>query len=176
MRLVTATALLTAGVVNAATLDLNYLTGDKDILRTQVQAVNDKTRIYSEVNVVGVGQSESYLTSRTILRYQLPLVHLHAQGTYAPSYKEHFIGVGVDLLGVNANAGVNEDGDATALIAYGYKFDEYRLTTNGHVDLNQDTYKGRFDLMYKLGAFKVGYEAQFKETDITNWIKAGVRF
>jgi hypothetical protein len=30
--------------------------------------------------------------------------------------------------------------------------------------------------MYKLGAFKVGYEAQFKETDITNWIKAGVRF
>jgi hypothetical protein len=159
---------LIAGATSAASLDVSYLaSSNSDALRTQVQASKDKTRFYTEVNVVDVSQSESRLTSRTILQYQLPLIHLHAQGTYAQSYKEAFVGVGINVANVGVNAGVNDAGDIVGLLHYAVKDSVYGITSSGHLDVKDDgAYKGRSDIMYPIGSFvKAGYELRYGKGD-----------
>jgi hypothetical protein len=155
--------------------DISYVTdGSTQDVRFQFRQTKDKLSLYNEVNVKQFANQDSYQTSRVIIQYGFDNLKLTAMGTYSTGYKQHIIGLSANYKTLGLIVGADEYKEPVGMIYGSYKNDTYKLSTSGHIDLLEDLTRGRLDLMYNLGRFKVGYELQFNQSNLTNWFKVGV--
>jgi hypothetical protein len=167
-------SLLASVPVHAA--NVSYVTngGTQDV-RFQFSQVKDRLSLYNELNVKKFASEESHQTSRVIVQYGFEHLKLVGMGTYATGYKQHVLGLSASYGGFGAIVGANEDKELVGMLYGSYKWD-HRLSSAGYVDVEEDSVGGRLDLMYSVGRFSVGYEVQFRDSNVTSWLKTGVRF
>jgi len=156
--------------------DISYITdGSEQDVRFQFRQTKERLSLYNEVNVKKFASEDSHQTSRVIVQYGFEHLKLSGMGTYATGYKQHVLGLSINYKTLGLIVGVDEYKDPVGLLYGSYKNDTYKISTTGHIDILEDLVRGRTDIMYNMGRFKVGYELQFNQSDITNWFKVSVR-
>ena len=167
-------SLLVSAPVHAASVS-HVTDGDVQDVRFQFRQVKDRLSLYNEVNVKKFASEESHQTSRVIAQYGFEHLKLVGMGTYATGYRQHVLGLSASYDGFGAIVGADEDKEPVGMLYGSYKWG-YGLSSAGHVDVEEDSFGGRLDLMYSVGRFSVGYEVQFRDSNVTSWLKTGVRF
>jgi len=155
--------------------NISYLTdGSTNDVRFQFNQSKDRLSLYNEINIKNFGDTHSYQTSRVIIQYGFENIKFTAMGTYAPGYTQNVAGIGLNFGSFGSIVGVDVNNDPVGLLYGSYRINNFSST--GHIDLIENSYKGRLDTMYNFKSFKVGYEIQFKDDVFTNWVKASINF
>ena len=154
---------------------ISYLiNSDTDTLRFQLDKKQDNLRLYQELNVRDVSSVDSALTGRVIGQYGVTGFNLTTMGTYANGYKQHVVGLGTGYKSYGVIIGIDDQEKPVGLV-YG-RYSRGYYSVGGHVDVMEDLTRGRVDLMYQTEGLSVGYEAQFVDSNIANFLKLAVKF
>jgi len=175
------THFLAAGVItglmiqSAKATNVSYLaSGETDSIRFQLDKKQGDLRLYQELNVKDFSANRSSLTGRVVGQYGIKGFNVSAMGTYANGYKQHVLGLGAGFKSYGVLVGIDDQEKPVGLVYGRYSRNDY--SGGGHVDVMDGLTRGRVDLMYQAKGLSVGYEAQFIDSNVTNFVKIAVKF